>query len=300
MYIRKRAAAAISSLLIGVLALACEWYLLGRYGWSSLRLFPTWILFLTSVYFLSCALIILVSKHDPGRKPCAMLDGMILMGLLLCSSAAIFSALSEIYMPRLEEWFVWTICLALPVLILLDWALFMKKGRWRAIDPFYWLALPICYVATMIFTAELMPNTETWRYPLDLFDYSEFGVWNLLEWLLLVIILELAVGYVLFFIDFTLSGKLAKKIVLPHLQTVLVDEHGQPIAEIPPEQTTASPAPKVSKAQTSPPEQSASSKPATSPQPKTPKSPSNPKPKSPRRSQSHGSGQKPRPHQHKK
>ncbi len=234
MYIRKRAAAAISSLIIGAIALACEWYILGRYGWSSLRLFPTWLLFLSSVYFLSCALIITVGrKHDPGRKPCPMLDGMILMGFLLASSAAIFSSLYEVYMPRLDEWLVWVICLVLPVLILLDWALFAQKGRWRAIDPFYWLALPICYAATMVFTAELMPSTETWRYPLELLDYSNFGVWNMLEWLLLVIVLDLTVGYALFLIDFTISGKLAKKIVLPHLQTVLVDEHGHPIAEVP-------------------------------------------------------------------
>lgn len=230
MYIRSRAAAAISDLVIGILSLVAEWFLLGRYGWAALRFFPTWVLFLSAVYFLSAALLItLRSKRDPNRKPCPMLEGMILCGFLLISGTAIASSVDGFALPKLDFWLIWLLCAGLPILIFADWLVFAKKGYWQIMYPFYWLALPITYAATMVVTAEYLPTFTTWLYPLDFLNYHESGLWEMLGWLLVVSMLVLIVGYILYLLDFATSGKLAKYIVLPHIQTILIDENGNPI-----------------------------------------------------------------------
>lgn len=231
MYIKKKTVTVFYELIIGIISLIAEWYLLGRYGWSALRAFPTWALFLSAVYFLSSALFITVSPKDPGKKPCPMLEGMILMAFILMSGMAIVSSAYSFYLPELDEWIIWLVCAVLPLMILIDWALFTKKGRWRVMYPFYWLAMPIFYASTMIFTANFLPNSAIWRYPLELFDYQTFGLWDALGWIFVVILLDLAIGYILYIIDFALSGKLAHKIVLPHLRTIVVDEKGNEIIE---------------------------------------------------------------------
>lgn len=230
MYIRSRAAAAISDLIIGILSLIAEWYLLGRYGWTALRFFPTWVLFLSAVYFLSAALLITLRSHrDPNRKPYPMLEGMILMGFLLICGMAIASSADGFVLPRLDSWLIWLMCAGLPILIFFDWLFFAKKGHWQVMYPFYWLALPITYAATMILTAEFLPDFTTWLYPLDFLDYYNFGLWEMIGWIIVISLLVLIVGYVLYLMDFIMSGKLGNYIVLPHIQTILIDENGNPI-----------------------------------------------------------------------
>lgn len=240
MYIRSRAAAAISDLVIGILSLVAEWYLLGRYGWAAFRFFPTWVLFLSAVYFLSAALLItLRPKRDPGRKPWPMLEGMIFIGFLLMGGTAIASSLDDFALPRLDLWLIWLLCAGLPILIFTDWLLFAKKGRWQITYPLYWLALPITYATTMIVTAESLPSFTTWLYPLELLNYREFGLWNMIGWIVVISMLVLIAGYVFYALDFIMSGRLSKYIVLPHIQTILVDEHGNPIEPEVPQSTPA-------------------------------------------------------------
>lgn len=151
------------------------------------------------------------------------------MGFLLICGMAIASSVDGFVLPRLDLWLVWLICAGLPILIFFDWLFFAKKGHWQVMYPFYWLALPITYAAAMIFTADFLPEFTTWLYPLDLFDYRNFGLWEMLGWIIVISLLILSVGYILYLMDFIMSGKLGKYIVLPHIQTILVDEHGNPI-----------------------------------------------------------------------
>lgn len=228
MYIRKKPVAVFYKLSIGIIALVLWWYLLVQNGWSALRLFPTWILGIAAVYFVvSAAVLALKQNSESGKNPYSMFEGMILMGFFLTSGIAIASTTEGFYLPELPVWVIVVLCGILPVLVLLDWLFFVKKGRWRPMDPFYWLALPACYCATIIFTAELFsPDLMVWSYPIPALDYMEFGLFDMLGWMLVVAIIYIAVGYLLFLIDFAMSGKLAKKIVLLHIRTIVVDENG--------------------------------------------------------------------------
>lgn len=236
MYIQKKPAAAILRLVISLVSLGLMRYLLSEFGYTAFRLFPTWVLIISSVYYLISALLTAVSvKKFTGRTFWPMLEGMLFLSCFMMGGIAIASAQYHFYLPELSSWLIWAVCLLLPLLIFADWLLFTKKGYWRVMYPFYWLALPLCYAATMIFTTQILPDNIELRFPLEMFNYLQFGFWEMLGWMLVIALLVLVVGYVMYLIDFTVSGKLAKIIVLPHLQVVEVDEDGNIISEVPAE-----------------------------------------------------------------
>ena len=179
MYIHSKPAAAFYKLGIGTLALFLEWFLLSHYGWSALRLFPVWLLFATAVYYLSSSLYLAVSHHsESGKNLCPMLEGMLIMSFLTMCGVVLAANRWGFEISDLPSWVSWLSCPVLAVLTLLDWILFVKKGRWKIMAPFYWVALPFCYLGTIIFTAELLPEHTLFRYPISVLNYLEFGLWE--------------------------------------------------------------------------------------------------------------------------
>ena len=159
MYIRNKPAAACYKLLLGLVSLVLSWYLFSQYGYSAFRLFPTWILLISALYFLISATILAINARKfTGKNLMAVLEGMIILAFWLMSGIALASAKYHFYLPELEDWLVLLLCLFLPILVTLDWVLFVKKGCWRPMMPFYGLVLPVSYMSVIIFTADLLPN----------------------------------------------------------------------------------------------------------------------------------------------
>lgn len=234
MYIRSKPAAAFYKLFLGVLALGLTWSIFSQYGATALRLFPTWMLILAAIYYLISALMLALGLiKSSGKNPCPVCEGAVIMGFFLMGGMAIAAANRQIELTELPIWLTWLLALVLPLLTFLDWMLFCKKGRFRPMAPFYWLALPLTYMATMIFTAEVLPENSELLYPLAMFDVKAFGFWPMLGMTTIITLLVLAVGYIFYLLDFTMSGKLAKNIVLPHLRVIEVDEHGREITPEP-------------------------------------------------------------------
>lgn len=230
MYIRNKPAAACYKLLLGLVSLVLSWYLFSQYGYSAFRLFPTWILLISALYFLISATILAINARKfTGKNLMAVLEGMIILAFWLMSGIALASAKYHFYLPELEDWLVLLLCLFLPILVTLDWVLFVKKGRWRPMMPFYGLVLPVSYMSVIIFTADLLPSNIDFRYPLEMLNAWDFGIWPMLSYAVATASLVLICGYILYLIDFALSGKLAKYIVLPHLRVIEVDENGQEV-----------------------------------------------------------------------
>lgn len=230
MYIQNKPFAVFWKLFIGAFSLILEWYLLSQFGVTALRLFPTCVLFIAAIYFLSSSLILALSNSKfAGKNPCPAINGMLIVAFCLMSGVTLASSIYQFYLPSLDSWVIWSISLILPVLVLFDWLLFVEKGRWKIMMPFYGLALPILYIATMIFTAEMLPETTELLYPLEVLDLREFGLWPAIYHIGATSALILIFGYILYILDFVLSGKLAKHIVLPHLKVVDVDENGNEI-----------------------------------------------------------------------
>lgn len=232
MYIQKKPATIILKALIGLLSMWLLWYLVTQFGPNCFRLFPTWVLSISAIYFSANALVIgLSTRKFNGKIISPMFEGLMIVNFFLMSGMAFTSAQYHFYLPDLPIWFVGLVCIVMPLMVFVDWILFVKKGAWRPISPLYWLSLSACYAATMIFATQVLPEDAELRFPLAIFNYIENGIPNMLIWMFVIAFLILAGGYALYILDFAMSGKLAKKIVMPHLQVVEVDENGEVIEQ---------------------------------------------------------------------
>lgn len=232
MYIQKKPATIILKALIGLLSMWLLWYLVTQFGPNCFRLFPTWVLSISAIYFSANALVIgLSTRKFNGKIISPMFEGLMIVNFFLMSGMALASAQYHFYLPDLPIWFVGLACIVMPLMVFVDWILFVKKGAWRPISPLYWLSLSACYAATMIFATQVLPEDAELRFPLAIFNYIENGIPNMLIWMFVIAFLILAGGYALYLLDFAMSGKLAKNIVMPHLQVVEVDENGNVIEQ---------------------------------------------------------------------
>lgn len=211
MYIENRLASALFKLLIGVLSAVGFWIAVATLGSSAGRLLSTWVLAISAVYFLVAAAIIAFSKErNAGDIPCPTLEGAILINFLLCGITAICLIMSGEHFPGLSGLPMPLVYATLPILVLCDWAIFNRKGRWHVADPCYWLALPAFYVGYIIYTAEWAPDTLALRYPFHFFEYNEIGITQFLIWLVIFAASLLVGGYIFFIIDYILGGHFSK------------------------------------------------------------------------------------------
>ncbi len=231
MYIRKKwltvgykAALSILS-LIGLQGVMLEF---GDAGW---RVFASWVLTAAAVYYAVAAMILGVSKRrQVGEIPSPTFAGAIIVSLFLSSATALYCCSAEIPHPTLHNLTAGLVYATLPILALGDWLLFYKKGFWRPIDPFYWLALPIIYVSFILITSVMLPRSIEWRYPLPFFAYAETDIWSFRAWLYLFAVLIAIFSYVLVISDTLMSGKLSQYILLPKIKTIIIEEPHTPIA----------------------------------------------------------------------
>lgn len=229
MYIQNRIIAAFCKLSLGLISLYGLWLTLAAFGATSWRLFSTWPLFIGSLYFCLAAIMLIFRRRDTADlTPCAMLDGLLVVAFIVQGVVAIVCAVNHYVTPSLTGFAAILIYYLLPVLALLDWCLFNRKGQWRVADPFYWLALPLSYAAIIICTANILPSSTALLYPVAFLDYNTNGFWEMLAWLSLISLLILILGYILVILDAFMAGSIAKHIVMPHIRTVAVDEHQAP------------------------------------------------------------------------
>lgn len=92
----------------------------------------------------------------------------------------------------------------IPIMALLDWILFDKKGRIKKTDPFIWLVFPALYFIVAELDAVfgngfgVMANS---RYPYYFMDVEQSGIFKVLTNCFVMGIGCLIMGYVLYLID---------------------------------------------------------------------------------------------------
>lgn len=225
MYIHHRPAAAIFRLAIGALAtigVGLQFVTLGDAAW---RLFSTWVMILTAIYYIVLSLIsALRTRRSLGKQNSPIFEGalitansMILIGVI-CFLNLGWSVPGVNGVGGILVHFI------IPLMTLLDYALFCRKGRFQFVYPFDWLVLPIVFSALILISALNRNNTIQLAIPYPFLDYATLGFENFAISLTIIALLVLIFGYSLFLVDFALSGKLAKRIVLPKLKAVLVDD----------------------------------------------------------------------------
>ena len=224
MHIQNRTAMVTFDFIIGILAGVATWIQFVSFGDSAWRLFATWVALVAAIYYIVDALFALLAKRRPiGAEVCPMLQGgLIVSGVLLLLIRVVYYALDS-YIPSVGVNVI-LIEFILPILMIMSWVMFSVKGKWRAYEPFYWLALPAVYVALILVSGELMSRSASLVYPYEFLDYPSIGIDTMLWWFAIFATAILIVGYIFWILDFALSGKLAEHVVMPKIKTVVIEE----------------------------------------------------------------------------
>lgn len=109
---------------------------------------------------------------------------------------------------RIANFFVHTIS---PCLVILDYFLFDKKGKFKGYYPFLWLFFPFNYVIYVYFYASQggtfynIGGSNKFAY--FFLDYIEIGIWGVVKWIIFMTIGILLVSYIVVVIDRKLGQK---------------------------------------------------------------------------------------------
>lgn len=99
-----------------------------------------------------------------------------------------------------------------PVMVILDYFLFVPKGQYKVMYPLAWLILPFTYFAFAMVRAEVSTRTFTGfggtsRYPYPFLDVDLYGWDKVLLIVLAVTVAFIALGYLLYVFDRLLGKK---------------------------------------------------------------------------------------------
>ena len=199
MYIANRPLSAGYKILTALIAWVSLWFLVRDYQGSSVQFFATFVALLSGVYFLAAAFKVLFGhRHHPWRAFCPVWHGALLLSaLLVLTTQVVASAFpaAAILTPTGVGGLIAS--LVLPLLIIFDWALFSAKGHWRLIDPWYWLCLPLIYLAINYLIIGATVSSEPLVYPYGFLDYLALGVIPTLIWVGGIMIGCLVLGFLL-------------------------------------------------------------------------------------------------------
>ena len=199
MYIANRPLSAGYKIFTALIAWVSLWFLVHDYQGSSVQFLATFVALLSGVYFIAAAFKVLFGhRHHPWRAFCPVWHGALLLGaLLVLTTQAVASAFpaAAILTPTGVGGLIAS--LVLPLLIIFDWALFSAKGHWRLIDPWYWLCLPLVYLAINYLVIGATVSSEPLVYPYGFLDYLTLGVIPTLIWIGGIMVGCLAIGFLL-------------------------------------------------------------------------------------------------------
>ena len=199
MYIANRPLSAGYKIFTALIAWVSLWFLVRDYQGSSVQFFATFVALLSGVYFLAAAFKVLFGhRHHPWRAFCPVWHGALLLGaLLVLTTQVVASAFpaAAILTPTGVGGLI--VSLVLPLLIIFDWALFSAKGHWRLIDPWYWLCLPLIYLAINYLIIGATVSSEPLVYPYGFLDYLALGVIPTLIWIGGIMVGCLVLGFLL-------------------------------------------------------------------------------------------------------
>lgn len=217
-------AASLYRLGAGIVVGAMLWMQLGDFGWEAWRLAETWILVLAVFYFVIAA-IVAFWRGSHGSKNfnfCPMLQGAVItlgIGILV-----LWLAYQDQHLvwPGAQDNLTWFRLALVPVLAILDWVIFTKKGGWQLCYPWYWVGLVVIFACAILLTAGFVP--DMWQYPYFFLNYPVNSIEYMFWWMLLISVVTLVIGYTIVTLDYLVSGKIGERIVMPRIKTIIIEE----------------------------------------------------------------------------
>lgn len=94
-----------------------------------------------------------------------------------------------------------------PVLVIVDWLLFVPKGSFRWIDPLLWTLVPYAYLVWAFLYGSLGGEfTPGQKYPYPFMDVDALGVGGVAQWVVALTLALVVVGLVFVAIDRALAA----------------------------------------------------------------------------------------------
>lgn len=225
MYINNRLHATLYKLLIAALSGVGVWIEFTVFGEVAWRWFSTWTLAFIATYYVFAFIKVAFWRKAPvGRVFCPLWQGAVVVaGIMLTIGRMVFD-INHIELGATSGLSAILIYWLIPLLVVCDWILFTKKGLWKLDDPFYWLAMPVIYTAWLLLSAEFMAGSDMLRYPYEFINLSDTNIDRVLWWLVVISVATFSGSYLLIAIDYALSGKMSKHIVMPRIKTIVIEE----------------------------------------------------------------------------
>jgi hypothetical protein len=93
-----------------------------------------------------------------------------------------------------------------PLMTIADWLLFDRKGAFRKFDPLFWTIIPWAYLGFSLIRAQFATFSNSGsHYPYFFIDIDALGVGQVIINVIIIAIGYVALGYIIYFIDFGLS-----------------------------------------------------------------------------------------------
>ena len=169
-------------------------------------------------YFLLAVIWLVRNRDDEKAVTFAPLAKYIAtISLLVTMLIAHFMLFDAMFQNGQLVWHLVVLHYVVPIMTLLDWALFDEKGKMPVWGPFAWLSLVLVYlVVVMIGAGPLGLNlgggttANVSRYPYTFLDPSISGVGGVIAFCGVMLVVFIVLGYILFGIDRLLGRKADK------------------------------------------------------------------------------------------
>lgn len=210
MYIENRLLSAAYKFITSMVGFISFFFLINQYQAQSPLILSTWLSLAAAIYFLfSTVKILFFHRKSPWKAFCPVIQGtLIIGGFLVLTSQIVASNFPEANILISAGVSNLLASYVLPTLILFDWVLFSAKGHWRFVDPWYWLCLPLIYVAVVYLIVGATVSENPLVYPYAFLDYLTFDLILTFVWLGGTLAVTLIVGYCLVASDRALATQL--------------------------------------------------------------------------------------------
>lgn len=208
MRIKCKVFSVIYKIMLALLAFVGVFILLLDSGWINFRMFTILTNTACALYFLILAFkIIFDKKNDGGKIRWPILKGALMLSVSLVGGVSAVLYTNMINFSTANGIAIFLVHVVAPIMTILDWLLFDKKGKFNKFSPLWWTLPPIIYAIFIFISAQFMNPDSTLRFPYIFFNYPEIGILPCVLWCLLIIILYLTAGYLCVFIDKKMSKK---------------------------------------------------------------------------------------------
>lgn len=98
-----------------------------------------------------------------------------------------------------------------PIIVIIDYYIFDKKGNFKWKYPILWLIFPLIYVNFVYiyssFGGSFYSIGGSRKYGYFFLDYEKYGLINVIKWIVCIIVIIIIIGEVLVFIDKKIAQK---------------------------------------------------------------------------------------------